>query len=279
MGVRDLGASLRRLPPQRRLTLIGWGIGLSWVVVSLPVLVRVVSWESMEHYAVGAEGVLPAQLLVYSAILTQFPHLATSLLWLAVLVSAARVSMTPTGFFRVYSLGVIGGGLVSLLLARALGSRAYLLGPWVALAFLAGALTALAPAERFYLFGEAFHRRWGASLRAPALYLYLFVAAVLLTYWLGFVPLSSEANSFWSPALWVINLLPIAFLGGRRVMVVAVWLEVIAMRPALLSYLLLQPWWTSNGSLTEATCLLGGVALGLVMRRWRIGTAPPNQGP
>jgi membrane associated rhomboid family serine protease len=281
----------RRLREANRVVVAGTVIGAAWVVLGALTLTGAVGPDAVAPFILGAaDGFLPMQLLTYPFVHESPYELAFNLLWLVGLVNISRQCQAADGFVRIFSLGVVGGGLAYLLVCGLLGRVYPLTGGLLPLTTMLGAL-AVVHGGPVCLFGETFQRTaaflWREYRAAIAVALVVLgltcgCGSALVTS-LYRAPGGSQAydfiNAVWldvvSPrtAIILTYYLDLAVMACFRVrlrLVVAVWLLARAAQYGLLSHLedragpVLLP--------TVAAGLLTGLTYGGVAWLWGRGS-------
>lgn len=139
---------------QRHIALIGVVIGICWVGVYI--IVRLLGTDQVLGYALGSEGgSIVLQLFTYSFIHFIFHHLVLDMLRLWALVNISRHCLNRDSFIRIYSLGTVGSGLISLLIHSLFGAESRAIGGYLAFFTMLSALAILRPNLRLYLLGES----------------------------------------------------------------------------------------------------------------------------
>lgn len=182
---------------QRIIKGIGVVLGALWLIAALVVMLGVVPPETVQAYWLGSEqGTLWVQLMLYPFVTFSTGSLLFNLVWLAGLVRVARLHLTPAAFVRVYSLGTIGVGVIHWLLSGYLtGGQRDLIGSYLALFTVHGALAVLAPRESLFERGRWYEHTDQEPAMSPFL-MFGYVVCVLIDSRLWFLRGPGAAGYF-----------------------------------------------------------------------------------
>jgi len=133
---------------------VGGIIGVLWVVVyAVSLIPGFLFREVLSKYALTPHGFLPLQLCAYSFLHFRLYDLLYDSTMLIGIVRIAQRCLSFKGFIRVYSLGVLGGGLLLILLAKVTSDYSFW-GFSLVSTTLLGAILALTPMTRLYFLGN-----------------------------------------------------------------------------------------------------------------------------